>query len=218
MAATDFHSIIKSGDEDRLISFLYSEEFESDPLEWFSYSDSPLITASDNTLFLELIVDRLHELEVLKKVCNSDIAADSHSPFFCTAGKTPLHFVIAESKYSCIAPLLKYPECWSATTMISTNGQTAISTGIRQACSSIIGLRRPMEFSWLEKLLGYENPYAKGCLVPSKTLDTINPIYEVLEYIESLGPRHVNWEALTKCKELIELRISESGSFTKKAV
>lgn len=216
--ATDFRYIIYSGDKDRLVSFLYSEEFESDPLEWFPYSDSPLITASDNVMFLELIVDRLHELGVLEKVCNSDIATDSYSPFFCTAGKTPLHFVIAESKYSCISALLKYPECWSATTMISTNGHTAISTGIRQVCSSNIGLQLPMEFSWLEKLLGYENPYAKGCLVPSKTPDTINPVYQVLEYIESLGLRYVNWEALTKCKELIELRRSESGVLTKKAV
>lgn len=225
-ANTDFRAIIKSNNEDRLVEFLHSDEFEKNPVSWFPADKSPLMTvALVNVHFLDLIVDKLHELGVLEKVCTTRINFTMKNMHFETqnVSMTPLQLVIEIRTYNAITPLLKYPECWKATYITSTKNTTAVSTCIRHMCIAMGRERTLMEFVWLEKLLGAENPYVNVCLKECEPAE-ISPIDKVFIQMDNLmerplgGIRITNPDALTQCKELVALRRSENGSFTKRAV
>ena len=219
-ANTDFRAIIRSGDEGRLVKFLRSDEFEKDPIEWFPTDKSPLMTvALVNAHFLELIVDRLRELGVLEEVCTTRINFTMKNMHFEKQNvlMTPLQYVIEARKYNAITPLLKYPECWKAMCIASTQNKTAVSTCILRTCllSNVYTL---MGFEWLEKLLGKENPYINECVKECEPPE-VSPVDKVFELMkQQILSRQINQEALTRCKELVALRRSENGSFTKRAV
>jgi hypothetical protein len=135
---------------------------------------------------------------------------------------TPLQYVIETRKYTGITPLLKYPECWKATYITSTKNTTAVSACIRHMCIELGRERTLMEFVWLEKLLGVENPYVNVCLKECEPPE-ISPIDKVFNLLDNLlerpcGSISTDPDALAKCKELVALRRSENGSFTKRAV
>lgn len=223
-ANTDFRAIIRSGDEDKLVEFLHSDEFEKNPVGWFPADKSPFMTvALVNVHFLELIIDRLHELGVLEEVCATrlDVSMNNRNFEKQIVRMTLLQCVIEIRNYNAITPLLKYPECWKALCIASTQNKTAVSTCILRTClpSSVHTL---MGFEWLEKLLGKENPYLNVCLrvYEKPEINPIDKVFNLMDNVvkEQFGSRQVNQEALTQCKELVALRRSENGSLTKRAV
>ena len=224
-ANTDFRAIIKSGNEDRLVEFLHSDEFEKDPVSWFPVYKSPFLTATlVNVHFLDLIIVRLYELGVLEEVCTTRLGVpmtNIHSEKQNVL-MTPLQCVIETRRYNAIITLLKYPECWKATYIPSTKNTTAVSTCIGQMCIVSDRERTLMESVWLEKLLGVENPYVNVCLKECEPPE-ISPIDKVFIQMNTLlkrpyGGISTDPYALAKCKELVALRRSENGSFTKRAV
>ena len=177
-----------------------------------------------NVHFLDLIVDRLHELGVLEKACTTCLKVpmtNVHSEKQNVL-MTPLQCVIETRKYNAITPLLKYPECWKATYITSMKNTTAVSACIHHMCIAMGRERTPMEFVWLEKLLGAENPYVNVCLKECEPPE-ISPIGKIFNLLDNLlerpyGGLSTDPDALAKCKELVALRRSENGSFTKRAV
>ena len=219
MAATDFRAIISSGDEDRLVIFLHSKEFEQNPKEWFPYDESPLMVAFLFPHALEHIIDRLHGLGVLEEICTSHIRMPS--TYFDDVkfqGMVPLHAVVKIKRYNAIPSLLKYPECWKATYIASTEGETAISTCISWCCVGFASSHSQADDNLLEILLSTENPYLSECIkvYEEPEINPIDSIFAILEGITIIG-LHSDPDAVKRCKKLYELQRSKNGSLTKKA-
>ena len=206
--------------EEELTTLLYSDRFTSNPLEWFSSKTSLFLSYEFSAELIELIVDRLHELGVLGDVCKIYINKTYCQTFPLPEkiiGRVPLHYFIQEEMYHNITPLLKYPECWEATSILSTVKTTAISESIMQICLAETGIHRPMEFNLLEKLLSTENPYTQTCLMKADELFAYS-IDETFIYLQLRPYIAVDYETMERCEELVELRRKESGDTTKRAV
>lgn len=220
MSTTDFCSIISSGDEDRLVIFLHSKEFEKNPVGWFPYEESPLMAAFLFPRALEHIIDRLHDLGVLEEIYTSHIRMPStYFGDVSFQGMVPLHAAVKIIRYGAVPSLLKYPECWKATYIASTKGETAISTCISQCCAGFASSHLRGYDDLLKILLSTENPYLNECLrvCEAPEMNPIDSTFAMLEGTTSVG-LHSDLDAVKRCKKLVELRRSKNGSLTKRAV
>lgn len=148
----------------RLKEFLEGDLFSNDPFLFFTDSWSPLHDLR-STSCLKVILQRLHELGVLKRAmqhtCYAPHPNGSNDEYKITA----LHNVVKNRGIYVIQVFTDYEECWEAANALSTDGMTPISMCIYYCDQlqrnsydtySIIPL--------LKHLLSDENPRLRECL------------------------------------------------------